>query len=878
MKFEASAHQLRGVAVLLLLAITSTSTFAQSTVPSTSKINDAFGLKTATTQVLNFDAAPELGRVAFRVELPGIGPLSCELTKHSLRADGFQLFVSDAAGTLTSVTPPEIQTYRGTFLEAPDLEVRASYSAGELRAVVIGPNQSWGIQSLREHGIVAAPGEHVVYRVEDALAPPGVCGVAASGGGAGPSGGSSPFGPGTMEVCEIAVDADFEFYQAKGSSVPATVSDIESVLNAVEAIYEAPTILITYEVTVIVVRTAAGTYTTSDPGSLLNQFENLWESSAPESTISRDVAHLFTGRNLSGSVIGIANLFGICNNQSYGLSESTCCGGFSTRVALTAHELGHNWSSLHCDAQADCRIMCSGLGGCDGLSPLTFEPASVNQILDYKDSRMCLQPAVPTHPLPFVETVETLSISSGRWSYIDGASASTLAVAEPSAPNSVRLNAAGSALYLDDDLRSTFIALGGTIAPQLQYATQHRGVPAGGQLFVEYWASNMSWVVLNTLTSDGVDENVFTPFTHALPVSARHNEFRVRFRAAVSDTSHNWFVDDISVSEGPPPPPAPPELIAILPTTGPLIGGTVITIYGENINSTAQVTVGGQPLVSPQYLGTTEIVGLAPANGAPGAVSVSLSQPSGTDTLPNAYIYSTNAVSIQNTVAAAGGNVDVLVFGSNDLNLSGFSLAVNFDTAFLDIVAVTVAGTDVATAEFVAPNLNNDLEPGTWWTLGVLFDLSPPVSSVLTPGANRTFARAQYAIDPLAFVGQVLPLVLENGVGVPPVDNVFALSVGASAIPTLGPGQISIVATAFVRGDANFDGAVNIADVVANLEFQFAGLGAPCLDALDVNDDSVINIADPIYALNYQFSAGPPPLPPFPLAGVDPTADLLDCF
>jgi hypothetical protein len=50
-----------------------------------------------------------------------------------------------------------------------------------------------------------------------------------------------------------------------------------------------------------------------------------------------------------------------------------------------------------------------------------------------------------------------------------------------------------------------------------------------------------------------------------------------------------------------------------------------------------------------------------------------------------------------------------------------------------------------------------------------------------------------------------------------------------------------------------------------------------CPDSTDVNDDGKVDISDPIYLMSYLFLGGRPPDLPFPLAGMDPTADPLDC-
>ncbi|MGQ9591721.1 MAG: hypothetical protein ACUVYA_15665 [Planctomycetota bacterium] len=78
----------------------------------------------------------------------------------------------------------------------------------------------------------------------------------------------------------------------------------------------------------------------------------------------------------------------------------------------------------------------------------------------------------------------------------------------------------------------------------------------------------------------------------------------------------------------------------------------------------------------------------------------------------------------------------------------------------------------------------------------------------------------------------------------------------------------------FVRGDANRDGAVDVADAVALILWLFAAsVEPPCLDSLDADDSGAIDITDAVHLLRYLFLAGPPPRSPFPDSGPDPTPD-----
>jgi len=82
----------------------------------------------------------------------------------------------------------------------------------------------------------------------------------------------------------------------------------------------------------------------------------------------------------------------------------------------------------------------------------------------------------------------------------------------------------------------------------------------------------------------------------------------------------------------------------------------------------------------------------------------------------------------------------------------------------------------------------------------------------------------------------------------------------------------------FLRGDVNGDGSIDLSDPILLLGWLFSS-AAPlaCDDAGDVNDDGALDLSDPISLLGYLFSGGPPPAPPWPSPGIDPTVDNLGC-
>jgi hypothetical protein len=83
----------------------------------------------------------------------------------------------------------------------------------------------------------------------------------------------------------------------------------------------------------------------------------------------------------------------------------------------------------------------------------------------------------------------------------------------------------------------------------------------------------------------------------------------------------------------------------------------------------------------------------------------------------------------------------------------------------------------------------------------------------------------------------------------------------------------------FIRGDANRDGVLDIADAVTILAYLYTGGERPtCIDALDVDDSGLLDITDAVRLLSFLFLGGDAPPSPFPAEGLDTTKDVLDCL
>ncbi|MFQ5655858.1 MAG: hypothetical protein ACE5GW_14165, partial [Planctomycetota bacterium] len=209
----------------------------------------------------------------------------------------------------------------------------------------------------------------------------------------------------------------------------------------------------------------------------------------------------------------------------------------------------------------------------------------------------------------------------------------------------------------------------------------------------------------------------------------------------------------------------------------------------------------------------------------------------------------------------------------------GFSYGLDFDGSALTITALTLDGTLTGSigAEFFAPHLDND-PAGGWYTVGIVMDLSPPITTVLPAGADQPIVQALFDVDPGAPTATVLPMEFRSDLGDPAVGAVFVAQGGTSFTPTLVDGSFEIIQGAvFLRGDMDGSGMIDIADPIGILGYLFNNGQASCLDAADANDSGAVDVADPIYALDFLFNNGAPLPPPFPDPGIDPTDDPLDC-
>ncbi|HEX9941249.1 MAG TPA: zinc-dependent metalloprotease family protein, partial [Thermoanaerobaculia bacterium] len=218
------------------------------------------------------------------------------------------------------------------------------------------------IDPLREY-VPGAPARlAVVYREADVRPEAGgQCGLehlrkAGRTFGLGPSGGKNHT---TLRRLDIATEGDGEYYQLYGVG---GFDRIAAIINGVDGIYRGQINLflrITFQQ--LWTDPATDPYTSTDSLTTLTQFKDWWN--ANRANVNRDLAHLFSGKDLASNIIGRAYLSVLCNDPtlSYGISQDI--EPLFLRVELTAHELGHNLSATHDDQSPVCAgVSCNGSG------------------------------------------------------------------------------------------------------------------------------------------------------------------------------------------------------------------------------------------------------------------------------------------------------------------------------------------------------------------------------------------------------------------------------------------------------------------------------------------------------------------------------------
>jgi hypothetical protein len=350
------------------------------------------------SEVVSLNVAAKPGE-PFDVQLHLDGQLvHVHLQPHSVRSNHYRVLAQVADGSYVEVEPGPVRTVRGSVSEMPGAIAAGSLMDDGLHLMIVESpadqaGGKWWIEPLAKRfpkGAIDAD-LHSIYRQADVIGGCGTCGmddivlddVADD---LEPDGNNGQGGIAGGEICitQMACDADVEYFEDYGG-IPAVELQINNVTNTMNIQYETQ-VGISHAISTIIVRTEEeDPYSSTNHVALLNQFRNHWLQE--QDGVVRDVAQLFTGKNLDGSVIGVAyTIGGICTDEAYCVSQSDFSGNFSCATDLSAHELGHLWDASHCSCSNS--TMNPGITCTNTFLP---SPETVNDIVAYRNQQTCIE-------------------------------------------------------------------------------------------------------------------------------------------------------------------------------------------------------------------------------------------------------------------------------------------------------------------------------------------------------------------------------------------------------------------------------------------------------------------------------------------------------
>lgn len=177
------------------------------------------------------------------------------------------------------------------------------------------------------------------------------------------------------KILEIRLFADQEWFTRFGSDSNAQMLTF---LNSAETIYEEQLSVIFDVISAETYTSNPGTLNTTASETLLENFGAILAADVVRSTA--DILHLFSGKDLDGSTLGIAYIGSVCFSAGpefkTGLSQYHTA---SSTYLIFAHELGHNFGADHDSATLPQTLMFPSLN----LSANRFSASSVADINGY---------------------------------------------------------------------------------------------------------------------------------------------------------------------------------------------------------------------------------------------------------------------------------------------------------------------------------------------------------------------------------------------------------------------------------------------------------------------------------------------------------------
>ena len=284
----------------------------------------------------------------------------------------------DDAGLRSQVAG--IGVYRGELNEVPGSWVRLVIDGERTTGLISDGDTVYALEWRDETNT------NVLFRLDDLEIPAGMlsCGAAAKSQTAlgllqktaADVESRAARGPGATTNLNVAAIGDFEFTSDKGAG--NAVAEMITRMNNVDGIFSEQ-----LGVQLTVNRT--DTFASSDdpfsdttvPGELLNELADYRDGNADQH--SNGLTHLFTGRNLDGTTVGIAFLNAVCS-RGFGAGLTQTSNSVTSDSLVAAHEIGHNFGAPHdgtdgspCESTPQDFLMAPRINGSDEFSACSID-------------------------------------------------------------------------------------------------------------------------------------------------------------------------------------------------------------------------------------------------------------------------------------------------------------------------------------------------------------------------------------------------------------------------------------------------------------------------------------------------------------------------
>lgn len=309
------------------------------------------------------------------------------------------------------------EIYRGDIDGLPDSWARLVIADGlprgmlwdgrELMAIEVAANEKSGVE------------EAFIYRLSDLQIAPGAlaCSEVSIAKNAGEFAkavlsevtANTAQAPGAMSQIDIAVIGDYEFTTDKGADASL---ELTTRMNNVDGIFS---MQLGVQINLNRVDTFAANddpfSDESESGALLDELTDY--RFATPAQYANGLTHLFTGRTLDGSTVGIAYSEALCSRRyGAGLTEGTHSVTMDSLIA--AHEIGHNFGAPHdgtsgsaCESEPQDFLMAPRLNGSD-----QFSACSITEMQDDVSSAPCIS-AMPSTDVAMVAASQSATVLLG---------------------------------------------------------------------------------------------------------------------------------------------------------------------------------------------------------------------------------------------------------------------------------------------------------------------------------------------------------------------------------------------------------------------------------------------------------------------------------